>query len=147
MADKAPVHYVCGFRISTDASQVLLIRKKKPVWQHGLLNGIGGKIEPGESVDYAMSREFHEEADKEIAPSDWEQTIRLCGKWGSVYFFRSFGNFEGVRSTGAEKVETIRMHKLRGHRIISNLLWIIPLQLEDFRWPLKFEEKEKLSGR
>lgn len=40
---------------------VLLIRKAKPDWQAGLLNGIGGKVEFGEGILQATRREFYEE--------------------------------------------------------------------------------------
>jgi ADP-ribose pyrophosphatase YjhB (NUDIX family) len=40
---------------------VLLIRKCKPAWQKGLLNGIGGKVELGETNKGACIREFREE--------------------------------------------------------------------------------------
>ncbi len=54
--------YVCGFMFSPDKKQVALIRKTKPEWQKDLLNGIGGKIESGESPHEAMVREFYEES-------------------------------------------------------------------------------------
>jgi 8-oxo-dGTP pyrophosphatase MutT (NUDIX family) len=34
---------------STRQIEVLLIEKQKPAWQRGKLNGVGGKIEPGEN--------------------------------------------------------------------------------------------------
>ena len=54
--------YVVGFMFDTSLTNVALIRKTKPAWQAGLLNGIGGKVEAGESFDDAMVREFSEEA-------------------------------------------------------------------------------------
>jgi len=36
---------VCGFLIHKPLMLVALVRKQKPAWQAGLLNGIGGKIE------------------------------------------------------------------------------------------------------
>ena len=41
--------YVAGFMFSSDKSEVLLVEKMSPEWQRGLLNGIGGKIEGGET--------------------------------------------------------------------------------------------------
>lgn len=37
--------YVCGFQIHPELKLVTLVRKQKPKWQAGLLNGIGGSIE------------------------------------------------------------------------------------------------------
>lgn len=53
--------YVLGLLFSEDASRVLLVWKNRPAWQNGKLNGIGGKIEPGETPLQAMDREFVEE--------------------------------------------------------------------------------------
>ena len=53
--------YVLGFLFSADLERVVLVEKSKPAWQRGLLNGVGGAIEPGESPAGSMDREFHEE--------------------------------------------------------------------------------------
>jgi 8-oxo-dGTP pyrophosphatase MutT (NUDIX family) len=53
--------YVVGFLFSQDESKVLLVWKNRPAWQNGKLNGIGGKIEAGETPLQAMEREFKEE--------------------------------------------------------------------------------------
>ena len=39
--------YVVGFMLETLSDRVIVIRKQKPLWQSGLLNGVGGKIEAG----------------------------------------------------------------------------------------------------
>ena len=53
--------YVVGFLLNYDRTQVVLIRKNRPAWQAGHLNGVGGKIEMGETPIEAMTREFEEE--------------------------------------------------------------------------------------
>ena len=53
--------YVLGFLFSENSFSVALIRKTKPKWQAGRLNGIGGKVEEGERYHTAMVREFKEE--------------------------------------------------------------------------------------
>ena len=53
--------WVVGFLMDSDAEQVILIRKNRPEWQAGKLNGVGGKVEPGELIGGAMYREFREE--------------------------------------------------------------------------------------
>lgn len=57
-----PKHrYVLGFMFNEAKTHVLLVKKNRPAWQAGLLNGIGSKIEPGEQPLEAMEREFQEE--------------------------------------------------------------------------------------
>ena len=53
--------YVLGFVFSEACDRVLLMWKNRPAWQAGKLNGIGGKIEAGETAQHAMEREFTEE--------------------------------------------------------------------------------------
>ncbi len=55
-------NYVLGFVFSPDLSEVYLIRKNRPEWQAGFLNGIGGKVEEGEAEEQAMAREAWEES-------------------------------------------------------------------------------------
>lgn len=63
--------YVLGLVFNEDLSKVLLLRKNKPANQKGLLNGIGGKIEPGEMPAYAMTRECAEEVGLIIQTYRW----------------------------------------------------------------------------
>lgn len=58
--------YVLGFLFDPLLEKVLLIKKRKPDFMFWKLNGIGGKIEPGEIPDKAMTREFKEEVGLEI---------------------------------------------------------------------------------
>ena len=56
-------HYVLGFLFARNGALTLLIHKARgPSNVVGRLNGIGGKIEPGESAGDAMRREAKEEA-------------------------------------------------------------------------------------
>lgn len=74
MPDK--IRYVVGFPICQSGPLVLL-RKLHPAWQKGLLNGIGGKIEAGETPVAAMERECREEIGLHGLP--WEHFADLRG--------------------------------------------------------------------
>jgi 8-oxo-dGTP pyrophosphatase MutT (NUDIX family) len=54
--------FTMGFALTPDFSGVYLMRKNHPDWQAGLLNGWGGKQNPGESLFACMQRESQEEA-------------------------------------------------------------------------------------
>lgn len=85
------MEYVVGLLFDTlpRPTNVALIRKNRPPRQARLLNGIGGKREPGESWHEAMSREFEEEAGVRIEPSAWCHTVTLVGDGHEVRFFRA----------------------------------------------------------
>jgi 8-oxo-dGTP diphosphatase len=59
------IRWVVGFLIR-NRSEVALMTKTHPEWQKGKLNGVGGKIDDGESPEGAMRREFLEEAGVDV---------------------------------------------------------------------------------
>lgn len=54
--------YVLAFLFDKDEENVLLIRKNRPDFQAGKLNGLGGKIKDGETPLEAVSRVVAEES-------------------------------------------------------------------------------------
>lgn len=78
------LEYVVTFLFNHDYTKVWLIEKQKPEWQKGRLNGIGGKIENGETPVDAAFRELQEEA----------------GYHGSV--ITEVGHMEGTNNDGSE---------------------------------------------
>jgi 8-oxo-dGTP diphosphatase len=81
------MNYAVGFLLDQTRTKVALIRKKRPSWQAGKLNGIGGKMEAGETPAQAMAREFKEEAGVETHPSEWLPLATLSGKQFVVHCF------------------------------------------------------------
>lgn len=65
------IDYCLGFIFNKDLTQLLLIKKEKPLNQKDKLNGIGGKVEEGESFYDAIVREVKEEANLDI--KDWKE--------------------------------------------------------------------------
>src|SRR5215208_5596620 len=102
--------YACGFLFSPDRQRVLLIRKRRPAWQAGKLNGVGGKIERDESPAEAMRREFREEAGLDVR--DWQEVLTLSGgddagsgvAWRG-HFFRAFGDIDTTQAMTDETLE------------------------------------------
>lgn len=130
--------YVVGFMFSHMRDCVALIRKQKPAWQRGKLNGIGGKIEPGEYARDAMVREFREETGYDTTPEQWERYVEMSGNNDGgegrfrVDFFVTVGDLSMLKSMETEKVELVytkEMHPMRGD-VIENLPWLIALALD-----------------
>lgn len=128
----SPQVYVTGFLFGDDGSDVLLIRKTRPEWQAGKLNGIGGKVEDGECPASAMSREFAEETG--VCFEDWELTIRHEGPDWVVFYYRghSTGTIDAVLKLDTyptdEVPEVWSVHSPEAaEHFVRNIKWAIPL--------------------
>lgn len=116
--------YVAGFLFGVRLRDVVLIEKQKPDWQKGLWNGVGGKIEEGESPHEAMCREFMEEAGLFI--DSWKRFCVLSGEWGCVHFFYATSkDLLGVKTVTNEKVAAFSLDWMP--MTVPNLAWLIPM--------------------
>jgi len=120
---------VAGLMFSHDNHSVALIEKKRPPWQRGKLNGIGGHIEKIETPHEAMVREFKEEAGAYVTV--WRPFCILNGTDWTVYWFTSNVPCD-ISSTTDEKigwywVDDVLLGK---YQCIQNLKWLIPLALD-----------------
>ena len=123
-------NYVAGFLFSFDRRRVLLIQKNRPRWQAGKLNGVGGKIEAGETPLDAMRREFREEAG--IDGLTWEEFATLGGPDFKVHFFAAFGDqISTARQTTDECLIVARVTTIQTLAVIPNLRVLIPLALDE----------------
>lgn len=124
--------YVLGFMFSKDYKQVALIEKNKPEWQSGLLNGIGGKVENGESSIGAMVREFEEEAFLKTVENDWRKFLALDGEDWIVDCFLSTGDLSTLKSMTSEEIYIKDVGKINPFQlgVVENLIWIIPLAID-----------------
>lgn len=137
--------YVLGFAFTYDYAgfnRVMLIRKLKPDWQAGRLNGIGGKVEPGEEPHRAMAREFQEEAGLESLPSGWLKYAELFfPDTAIVHVFSTWWDwktFKKHRSMTAEQIEHYEIddtffEKMVDQKALHNLHWLIPMGLAAWR--------------
>ena len=136
--------YVLGFMFSPDFEQVLLIRKLRPEFQAGHLNGIGGHIEPKELSGEAMIREFEEECG---IKTTWEQWTHFCTMQRKDNFiclcYWSIGDISQAKSMTDEQVEVHHLYDFDGelkipHDVLFNLHWLIPYALDsDSKQPLE----------
>lgn len=124
--------YVLGFMFSTDVRQVALIEKQTPTWQFGKLNGIGGKIEPGETAGVAMTREFLEETGVPTSVSEWDRfCVMRSDNWVVHCFSCVSVRVFDVKTMEREKVGVYWVSDLAlgTHRTLSNIPWLVPLAI------------------
>ena len=121
--------YVVGFLFDMDRKLVVLIEKKKPTWQVGFLNGVGGHIEPMETPAEAMEREFEEETGLRMLIWDHTITLTLSGNRERVFFFKAKWTHGEVRTVTDEKIIVTNYNQLPENTLLS-AKWAIPLCLD-----------------
>jgi 8-oxo-dGTP diphosphatase len=124
------IKMVVGFMFNENGTDVLLIKKNKPSWQYGKLNGIGGKVENNETYGMAMCREFQEETG--ISWGDWKYVITMGGDdWEVQVFTAKTDDVFDFKQMEDEKVFLIPINELDSYDHVSNLRWLIPMCLDE----------------
>ena len=134
--------YVVGFLFDRDFERLILIHKNRPQWQVGLWNGVGGKVDPGESYFDAMWREANEEIGVDCA---WTHYITLRYPEAEVAFFWA-NDSEAWCTAKAQTDEPIRQnwvsswlagapscHAGTHLQLIPNLYFLIPMAVHSGR--------------
>jgi 8-oxo-dGTP pyrophosphatase MutT (NUDIX family) len=133
-------NYVVGLLFNRTKDRIYLIRKRRPSWQAGKLNGFGGHIEPSDASPLdAMDRETHEETGLQPGHTNWHPTVTLIGVSPKaedeycIHFFAGFlfSNFIEPESRTDEKIEAHSVvHVVTREDLLQNLRWLIPLSLD-----------------
>jgi 8-oxo-dGTP diphosphatase len=137
--------YVLGFCFNVQLDKVVLIRKSRPEWQRGRLNGVGGKIKKNETPLQAMQREFREEAGWD-GPVGWKQFGILSGEWKQIgipsesswevhLFYAQNSSIIPYNECPEGDVSTHHVHVVVGNersqnsRPLPNLRYLIPMAI------------------
>jgi 8-oxo-dGTP diphosphatase len=122
--------YVVGF-LFDHWNSVALIEKNRPSWQAGYINGIGGKIEPGESHLFAMIREFKEETGVDF--EDWQCFALLESPRSRIWAFKGLTDSKTLHSVRTVEDERVFVHnsyaELVPKNAVPNLHWLIPFAI------------------
>lgn len=138
-------YYVLGFAFLFKGAQVLLMKKARPDWQKGKVNGIGGKIEPGEKSVNAMVREFKEETGVVTKPEDWRMFATLNGKDHIVTCYTSQLSSVAWHTTDpSEPVFSCAPEEIFKYNVIPNLHYLIPLAKDKTIVPVLILDLEKI---
>jgi 8-oxo-dGTP diphosphatase len=126
--------YVLGFMFSRGRRLVVLIRKDRPAWQRGKLNGVGGRIEPGEQPVDAMVREFGEETGCSTSADQWKEFAVLNGEGQFCCHCFAAESDIGTARTIDEKepVFVLPVHGLTkdSHAMLDNTRWLVFLAID-----------------
>ncbi len=127
---QVPIRYVVGFLFDETGQTVVLINKKRPAWQAGKVNGVGGKIEgPFETPAQAMTREFKEETGQLV--TNWDLVAKVRGDTFLVYVYRAFDSevLANVETMTDEVVDKYDVSGLHSRDCVANVKWLVQLCL------------------
>lgn len=144
--------YVLGFAFDKQLN-VILVRKNKPDWQAGFLNGVGGQIEERDKFPIdAMVREFEEETFLLTHRDNWKFICKMQSPKFEVYTYSMFSIHDNYKPYHLQKTDTnehleiIHVSELTQHPTISNIPWLIGMcfdhQMPLNTYYLSFEEYE-----
>lgn len=127
--------YTAAFLFNHNRSQVALIKKARPEWQKGNLNGIGGHIEEGETPESCNVREFEEETGLVTTQDQWRKFAIIQGDGFIVHFFECSRPYEAseIEIQHTDDAEPVDWYPSNLEvwgvplKVISNLRWLIPL--------------------
>jgi len=122
--------YVLGLRYSEAMDQVVLIKKERPDWQRGKLNGISGKVQKNENVKQAIVREFKEEANVNIP--HWKLMAQMHFSDAEVWVYVSYGSLKGIKTVTDEEIHIIPVNLIERrplNEIDKTVKFLIPMGL------------------
>lgn len=128
--------YVLGFMFDDDLTHVIMIKKNRPKWQIGYLNGVGGKKEFDEDFIDAMIREFKEETGVLTTSKDWVWVLTLKLSYAEIEVFAErnsnyYNNVETVTDEEIIKEEVCAIYdNITEYKCISNIPALLELCIQ-----------------
>lgn len=143
------MRYVLGLAFDKNKNLVL-VRKTKPRWQNGFLNGPGGAVEETDNTPLdAMVREFFEETSIQTSREDWRYISTIFSDSWKVYVFTlistdDFSDLHMKPTDTDEHLEVLYFRDAIGSmECVSNLSWLIGMCLDEpINYSITFKEYE-----
>ena len=150
--------YVAGLAFLGKTQEVLLVRKRVPLWQENLLNAVGGKIEDGETPGQAMAREFREETGVEVEEGRLSCFCVESRVDYEVHFFKASLTTNEANLTHpindvkemliwCHTYEVLRGSDLEDCNCVGNLLWLIPMAMDWRDFQARLTVRDNISER
>lgn len=119
--------YTVAFIFTPDFKKVWLIEKQKPEWQKGRLNGIGGKVEDGETNYDSCIREIKEEGGVDINFLNRVGVMQGTNNDDSGFECHIFTGTttEQLITKEKEKISLYDVMDVKNHRAIDNVPMLI----------------------
>jgi len=121
-----------GFVFSSDGESVLLIKKKRPKFLAGLLNGTGGHADGDETPVQTVSRETDEETALFIPVSEWVFLFdETFGNGVELSYFAAVSDhLDRARQTTDETIHTLPVSSLSADKMAPGCIEALILARE-----------------
>jgi 8-oxo-dGTP diphosphatase len=127
--------YVLALLYSADLRQVVLMRRTRPLWQAGRVNGLGGGLMAGETAAAAARREVREECGVDVA--DWREVLVWEDAQYVMHVMSAVSEHAGEARTLEDQEVFLADVDALPHNVIDNLRWLVPLALDrDVAFPI-----------
>lgn len=125
--------YCLGFMYSECGADVLLLRKGPHSKMSGLLNGVGGKVEPNEFPGHAMVRECKEETGIETTMKMWRNFASIIGEGYYIQCYSIKTNAIETAKSASEPLIRMPISQLSfTHGLAPHVSWLVPMGLDPF---------------
>lgn len=126
--------YVLGFMTDGNGNIAFII-KNKPEWQKGFKNGIGGKIEEGETSLEAMIREFQEETSVLTTKGEWANYAKMTNSKFEIDVFLGIIDEERFDQIMTNTDEVVVKHSINytldfPEEFIDNIPWLLMMIMD-----------------
>lgn len=121
-------HYTLIFIFDESYTNVILIQKKSNKFGHkNLWNGLGGKLEDGETLSYGVFREFYEESNLKYKDANLFAVLSFNDM--KVHVFRGIADFplDYKYETDEGIVKTWNVEDVNFIDTVVNVEWLIEM--------------------
>ena len=111
------------------------MRRTRPAWQAGRVNGLGGRIAPGESAASSARREVREECGVDVAV--WREVLVWEDAEYVMHVLSAVSDVAREARTLEDQEIFLADVNALPHNVIDNLRWLVPLALDaDVAFPI-----------
>lgn len=125
------IDFCLGLAFSHGLDKVALMKKNRPAWQKGKVNGIGGKIEEDELPIDAMVREFYEETG--AVHYSFHHFAKVDFASGTMYCYKTEIELSLLETTTDEEIEIYDVNNLP-ENMVEEVSWLINLALSGLQY-------------
>lgn len=150
--------YVLGFIFDKTRRLVVMIKKNEKTWQAGMLNGVGGKVNPEDpTLNHAMAREANEECGLRQFPGRFIRAGTLEGDDYEVIVFYTVVDdifketTQGETDEGEIMIRSTRELILEREKCVYHvpvLIHMCEAQMlgQDCKFTLEYNETDQANG-